>query len=742
MNIKLTSLFLFSLAPFFSFAQQFTGKVIDKETNQAIPYADVYFTELQIGTTTNIDGVFILKDLVRTKIQVQISFIGYKTIHEEIDFKATPEKVFYMEPSHIDLAEVVISVPGGKLQGENIVNIERKNISEIDQGSVSLAEAISNIPGVDQNTTGTGIGKPVIRGLSGNRIVTYAQGIRIENQQWGDEHGLGVADQGVESVEVIKGPASLLYGSDALGGVLFFVDERYAQHNVLEGNVGTRFLSNSLGSYNDIGLKIHKEALKINLFGGYTTNADYQIPGGDRVLNTRFDELSFKTSIGLNSKNWVSNTYYSFLDNNFGITDTAVYTTSAERSIRLPFQKVSQQNLSFDNTYYMGESHINLVLGLSENSRKEFQESKINSVLDMKLQTFTYNLKWYSAQLGEHASVIAGTQGMHQTNKNFAEEMLIPDATTNDFGVFSIANYELEKVQLQVGLRGDHRQINTKEQVTDEASFPALNKSYGNFNYSAGGVYTGKKATLRINVSSGFRAPNTSELLSNGVHEGTQRYEIGNPDLKSENANQVDFTFDYQTEHFSFSINPFLNYINNYIYLSPSDSAIYGIPVYDYLQTTARLYGGEAGIHIHPHSLHWLHLESNLSTVIAEDQDGTPLPLIPATRINTTLKTEFSPKGKVQIKDIFIQQVAKFEQGRTAEFETPSPGYQIVNLGTDIDIITSWKPIQLSAGIKNLFNTRYIDHLSRLKPLEIPNPGINFYIGIRIGFSSTIGTQM
>jgi len=742
MNIRPISFFLFSLLPFFSFAQQFKGRVIDQETNLAIPLADVYFSELKIGTTTNNDGVFVLKDLLLTKIQIQISFIGYKTIHEEIDLKQTPEKVFYMEPSHIDLAEVVISVPGGKLQGENIVNIERKNIAEIDQGSVSLAEAISNIPGVDQNTTGTGIGKPVIRGLSGNRIVTYAQGIRMENQQWGDEHGLGVADQGVESVEVIKGPASLLYGSDALGGVLFFVDERYAGHNIMEGNAGTRFLSNSLGSYNDIGLKIHKDDVKINLFGGYTTNADYRIPGGDRVLNTRFDELSFKTAIGLNSKSWVSNTYYSFLENNFGITDTAVYTSSSERSVMLPFQKVNQHNLSFDNTYFFGESRLSLIVGLSENNRKEFEESKADAALDMKLRTLTYNLKWYSAQLGKHATIIAGSQGMHQANKNFGEEILVPDATTKDFSLFSIANYDLKKLQFQVGLRGDRRHISTLEQTTDEAIFPALNKSYESINYSAGGVFQAKNTSFRMNLSSGFRAPNTSELLSNGVHEGTQRYEIGNPNLKSENASQIDFTFDYQNDHFSFTVSPFLNYINNYIYLSPADSMIEDVPVYDYLQTKARLYGGEAGIHIHPHSVHWLHIESNLSTVVAEDRDGAPLPLIPATRINTTLKAEFSPRGKVQVRDVFLQQVAKLEQGRAAAFETPTPGYQVVNIGTNVDIVTSGKPIQLSAGVRNLFNTRYIDHLSRLKSMEIPNPGINFYVGIRIGFSSEIGPKM
>ncbi|MCK5467153.1 MAG: TonB-dependent receptor, partial [Cyclobacteriaceae bacterium] len=185
MIARLIYLFIFSLISFSSLAQQFKGKVLDKETNEPIPFADVFFMELQTGTSTDENGIFVLDDLLNSKIHIQISFMGYKTLHEEIDINEIHEKIFYIEPSHIDLEEVVFSVPGGKLQGENIVSIERKNLSQIEHSSITLAEAISNIPGVDQNTTGTGIGKPVIRGLSGNRIVTYAQGIRIENQQWG-----------------------------------------------------------------------------------------------------------------------------------------------------------------------------------------------------------------------------------------------------------------------------------------------------------------------------------------------------------------------------------------------------------------------------------------------------------------------------------------------------------------------------------------------------------------------------
>jgi iron complex outermembrane receptor protein len=247
-NIKsiltILSLFLFSTV----FSQDFIGTVLDKETKQAIPYAQVYFVDLKTGTTTDENGIFKIEHFNQKIIHIQITFIGYNIIDQIVNINTTKEQTFYLEQSHLELEEVVISAPSGRLQGENIVSIEHKKIAKLQQTSpLTLAEAISNIPGVEQTTTGAGIGKPVIRGLSGNRIVTYAQGIRIENQQWGDEHGLGVGEVGIESVEVIKGPASLLYGSDALGGVLYFIDERYARHNTIEGFAQTKFLSNTLG---------------------------------------------------------------------------------------------------------------------------------------------------------------------------------------------------------------------------------------------------------------------------------------------------------------------------------------------------------------------------------------------------------------------------------------------------------------------------------------------------------------
>ena len=743
-----TAVLFLSLA-FSSFGQSFKGTVLDHETKLPLSGAQVRFVELKTETTTDSNGVFQFEYFNQKKLHIQIAMLGYNSIEDLVEVSAEKEKTFYLEYGYFHVEEVVISASLGKLQRDNIVHVDHQKLATLKQTSpLTLAEAISNIPGVEQTTTGSGIGKPVIRGLSGNRIVTYAQGIRIENQQWGSEHGLGVGDVGIESVEVIKGPASLLYGSDALGGVLFFVDDRYASQHTVEAFAQSKFMSNTLGTMSNAGFKLHKGKLKLNLFGAYSSHADYRTADFNRVFNTRFDEKSLKGSLGYNRKNWISNLRYSYLQNNYGISEDAVFTNSTQRSFGLPYQVIDNHNVSLENIFFIGESKLNLTLGSTTNYRKEFEEELDHHALGLKLNTHTYNLKWHAPTFKDKFNLVVGSQGMLQNNKNDGEEILIPDGETTDIGVFMIGRLDLNKLQLQGGIRADNRIIDTKEmhlehhhegeEEEEETIIPALKNTYTGYTFSGGAVYNFKHTKLRANISSGFRAPNTTELLSDGVHHGTNRYIKGEQNLQNESATQVDFSFDYRAKHFSFSINPFYNNIQNYIFLSPTDSVIENDPVFEYVQTNAILYGGEVGFHYHPHKFHWLHIESNFSTVFAENSRGEALPLIPQTRLSSTIRSEFSHKGKVRLKNIYVQHIYKFQQNRIGVFETASTDFSLINLGLNLEISNKENPLELSMGLRNLLNTRYIDHLSRFKAMGIPNQGINFYVGLKVKLKKSL----
>ena len=723
-------------------AQSYTGTVMDAGTDAPLPGVTVYFVELETGTTTDALGVFRIEHGPHKTIRVELSFMGYRSVAQVIDLATEMSGRFALERSHLELKELVVSIPSGKLQRENVVNVAQRRMEELRQvPTATLAEAITNIAGVERNATGTGIGKPVIRGLSGNRIVTYAQGIRIENQQWGEEHGLGVGDAGIESVEAIKGPASVLYGSDALGGVLYFVDERYAAHNTVEARAGSRFLVNSLGSSSDLGVKLHQGRFKLNLFGNYGSNADYQVPNGDRVTNTRFDERTFKTSIGFDHKNWIANVRYGFLGNDYGITDSARYGRSTARPAELPFQSIGNHAVSVENSLFTGRSKLNLVLGHTANQRREYEEDAAQPGLDMDLRTSTYNLKWYSPEFRPGLKVIIGSQGMLQTNTNHGPELLIPNATTEDIGAFGLLDMTLGPIQLQGGLRADQRTIDAQATSSDEIDLPALRRVFTNINYSAGAAHVAEHATYRLNVSSGFRAPTTSELLSNGVHEGTNRFERGTPDLDVEHATQVDLSFEHRDEHFNFSVNPYVSSIRNYIQLAPNGTEVDGDPVFTYGRTNATLYGGEAGIHYHPHGIHWLHIESNYSMVLAENGSGDALPLIPSPRLNSTVKVSFDRRHRVGLKEVFVQHIHKFAQDRPGALETATSAYDLLNAGIELAIGKGPRPTAVIAGVKNLLNAAYIDHLSRFKVLGIPDQGRGFYVGLSMAIDRPLGRK-
>ena len=712
---------------FSTFSQSFIGQVLDAGTQQPIPFATIVMTETENGVIADSEGHFYIESFPRTILKLQISSVGYETYVENIDLSKAAKELFLLEPSHFELNEIVVSFPVSKLNDENVVEVEAKRITSLSP-DINLSASLASMPGVDQVSTGSGIGKPVIRGLSGNRIVVYTQNIRLENQQFGDEHGLGENAIGINRVEVIKGPASLLYGADALGGVLYLVPDSYALLNETEGFVKSGYSSNMQMIQTGAGIKLNRNGMKFNGFGAYNTSADYNTPGSLQVLNTRFDELSLKGSLGYNRKNWVGNLRYAYLKNNFGIPDGELG-TSGGRARLLPSQFVTQHNVSLENVFFLGKNELSAIVGYGVNGRQEFEYSFDDAALDMMLKTTTLNVRSIT-QLSDKVSLTGGFQGMSQINKNAGEELLIPDATIHDAGIYGVVNAELpHDLQLQGGARVDYRNISTSAYSDTEKSILALDRNFSSANFSLGSIYKKQKLTYRLNIASGFRPPNTAELLSDGEHEGTLRYEIGNPELDSERAFQFDLNVEFENQHLTIGINPFYNRMQNYIFLSPRGDAMDGADVFEYLQKDAKLYGGEVGVHFHPHSIHWLHLETNFSSVFAEDDNGNALPLIPANKLKIRLSTEFllnkKPNGS-----FYIQYLYKRSQDRVVFSERETPSYHLFDAGISVEKGHA----EVLAGINNLLDTRYVDHLSRLKNDGIPNPGRNIFVGLKYNF--------
>lgn len=733
-----------------------TGIVTNADDQSGIPFATVYIPKLEKGTNTDINGNFNLTSIPKGQYQIIISAIGFKTFSKMVSFPLDTALQIELTHAAIEMDEVIVSIPFHQLQSENVMKVAQANVKDLKtHGAITLSDGISQLEGVETLSTGVGIGKPVIRGLTGNRVLVYTQGIRLENQQFGGEHGLGINDAGIQSIEVIKGPASLLYGSDALGGVLYLNPEKFALSNSSQADLNVDYYTNTDGVSTNAGYKKSSENFKFLIRGAHISHADYKSGNGLYTTNSRFSEYDLKTGLAYHFDNFQTELRYNYNHSEIGIPEE-IGSQTRHRTPIFPYQELDNHILSWKNVLFFDTSRLEMTLGYTANKRLEFEQHHHHSheeehedhhhheeeshhaseeaALDMRLRTLSYNLQYHLPKMGDFETII-GIQGMYQDNENFGEELLIPDATTTDFGVMATSHYHMDNSDLQFGIRYDNRQIDSKlaGQPGEEVYFPALTKTFNSFNASAGYRFDFLKEFIgRVNIASGFRAPNLSELTSNGGHSGANRHEIGNSELTNEKNIQLDVSIEYNNKHVELYVNGFYNSIDDYIYLQPSGEFINQNPVYQYTQNDSKLYGGEIGLHIHPHPIDWLHFESTYETVIGKlSESDQYIPLIPANTLSNTVRVEFEGK-KLTDNYAFLTLKNTFNQNKVGNFETPSQSYALLNAGIGTTAKFLNLPVEFRITANNIFDTEYISHLSRLKTDQIYNIGRNINLGLSL----------
>ena len=728
-------------------AQTIRGRIKDAETGETLPGVNIYLPEIKKGVITDIDGNYQLKLPRKGTYKIQVSFVGYDIIIKTVEVTLEDlELNFELHPAVIETKEFVVSSVYHSSQDENPVDVIQFDNKQLQQSSApTLMESLTNVPGVSMVSTGTGIGKPVIRGLSYNRVLVFSEGIPVDNQQFGDEHGLGLSEIGIDKVEIVKGPSSLLYGADAMGGVLHFVEERPANINTFVGDFGTRYFANTSGYQSTLGLKGTTEGFRYRIRGGRSSHGDYMQGTGERVTNTRYTESALKTGLGFMKNWWTGDLNYSFLQSAIGIPEE-MGVQNTDRTLLEPFQVITNHIISMQNTFNIKKSHLKINLGYLTNNRKEFEEGRLPeawyhnvndpAVLDMFLKTANYDVKWHLPEFN-NIELIIGSQGKYQTNKNNGEENLIPDAAIHQIGGFTMAKYTKNKFSTISGIRFDAKKIHgeTMGDVGEEGYKRAFKQYYQSINGSLGFTYKWTDELLtRVNIASGFRAPNLAELSSNGVHEGTFRYEIGNLNLKTEQNLELDLGFEYINEHVSFTVSGFRNNINNYIFLTPTDSIINNIAVFTYDQSNANLSGFETALDIHPHSMHWLHFETQYAMVIGKKSNGSYLPRIPANNLLNTLKAELKDVRFIKKPFISIAANTVFEQNNIDAFETKTPAYVLLNAKLGGDVFIGKQKMEVCLAVTNMLDKEYYDHLSRLKQDGIYNMGRNVVVSLRLPF--------
>jgi len=719
---------------------QITGKVIDVN-NEPLIGASVFLPELNKGTTTNQEGAYVISNIPNGKIKIQFSFVGYNTEINTIDISQAENEVdVLLTIAIIQSQEVVVTGGYVSSQHANAVKIDVLKSKDIALSGISnFMEALTKVPGVDMIAKGQGVSKPVIRGLSMNDVLILNNGVRIENYQFSEDHPLGIDDNDVERVEIIKGPASLLYGSDAIGGVINFIKEKPAPVGKIMGDYRMQLHSNTLGMNNSIGLKGASE----NFFGGFRfgnkTHADYLQGGGAYVPNSRFNELTFNANTGYTGKIGTFKLFYDYFKQDLGMTVPPVkpLITEQGRKNEIWFQDLAHQMLSSQNSLYLGRFKWDINAAYQTALRK-LQTTLDVPFIEMNLSTITYESKLYLPS-NDKSEYIIGLQGMSQNNRNLNNRasQFLPDAHINNIGFLGLAQYTFfEKLKVQGGLRFDMYKTETFALGIEGTSgyHAPVNKEFSNLNGSIGATYSvNKKIMFRANFAKGYRVPNLSELTSNGMHGN--RYEIGNENLSPENSFETDVSMHYHGEFLSFDLAGFYNYINDYIFISPTtDTTSTGVGIYRFLQTNATLYGGEVGLHFHPKSLPWLHIEGTYSSVIGKQDNGNYLPFIPAQKMRYEIRAEREEIGFLKKPSIKFSALTAFKQNNPSPYETATNGYTLVNFSFNTDFHVSRQILNFGISVNNIFDIQYFDHLSTLQSLNYYNQGRDISVSLKVPF--------
>jgi len=732
---KLYLLLMFSTSFLLNAQEIITGKISDCDTNEPLPGAIVYISYIHKGVVSDENGYFQCLKVQKGYFDLTVSLLGYQTEIITVDADSIENEYHICLKEQIfETQEVIISGNKHSLQHENATDIQSVKLDIYTELEPNFLNNLAKQPGIDMISKGNGLQKPVIRGLSNTNILIIDNGIRKENYQFSENHPFLIDDNGTERIEIIKGPASLLYGSDAVGGVIFLVPEKTTLQNTTEGGITGKYSMNDKGLATKLFLKGAGTKAHYGINFGLKSFTDYFDADNIQVPNSRFNTLSIKANAGFSYKIGKTDVFADYNKTKIGMTvpGAVALIKKNERNNDIWYQDLNSKIIAVKNKIFFHRLMFDADLSYQANRRKlftvgeEHEEEHEHHEVDMNLTTYSYLLK-ATYSISNTMQFIPGIQGMYQTNTNFeAHEHIIPDASLIDLSLFALftGNY-YKKLHISTGIRFDHRHIITVE----EESRAEIERTYDNISYSSGFTWqVSDKLLFRSNFASAHRTPNIAELTQNGSHGAV--FELGNPDLKTQVNYEPDLSFHYHGDCILFEVSGYYNFIKRFIWLGNtglfSDSEL---PIYQYSQTDASINGFETGLKIMP--LNFIKLFASYSFINALKADGSYLPFIPQKKIRNELIIH--PKKKIIGLNVKtkIESVYAFDQTHISEFETETDSYFVLDWNISFERKLKKNSFVLALKISNLLNESYIDHLSTLKPFGYYSQGRNTSVVIK-----------
>ncbi len=706
MNTKYIRLSILLLC-FFSFRtlaqNSLSGKVYNKITNSPIKGALLQIPDLRVAAIADSEGNYMFNNLPKGTYLVEADALGYASAAQTAKTGTSSTLNFDLAVSVIEENEVVItgasSARSKQMTPQPTTEVTNEYLNE--HSATNIVDAIGLVPGVSVMTDGQSIGKPFIRGLGYNRVLTVNDGVEQMDQPWFDEFGIEADPDAVHRVEILKGPASLAYGSDAVAGVVNFIPEAPLPEGQKKGDILFNYQANNGLINNMIHLAGTQNGISWSARVDNIMAHAYHDPSDGYVLNSQFSNFNMDGTIGIHKKWGFTQLHASYFDMATGIVDgtrdsagtmaqivsypdlnggAPTYETPTKQMLTsyTPLvinQRIRHTKVVWDNSIAVGEGRITGTFSYQKNQRQETNDPTMPNTPDIYYSSdaITYDLRYISKQMGGF-NFSAGANGAYQDSKSLGTLMLIPNYNFFQVGAFAIGNYQVGKLAISGGIRFDNRSFSAQSQWIDTTlhaqapvpantpgafpEFEAFTSNFSGVSGSIGATYSISKALyIKGNIARGFRAPNVSECAADGVHDGTPIYELGDNHINPETNLEEDLTFGVNTKDISFEGTAFNNSFSNFIYSKFTDSfsnalsaaGFPGAPVYKFTSGAAQMYGGEAMLDIHPAALPWIELNGTFSYVDGGLRNVPSnmqyLPFVPPARVTADLIFHFKKVG-------------------------------------------------------------------------------------------------
>ncbi len=767
-----------------------TGIVYDEE-GLPLPGCHVHYND--VCDVTDISGRF--KHLVlEGRVGFTFSFIGYTkkdtvfTVIEDTDIKV----LLFSDNQLISEIDVVgNSISTTKSKKNEVINADflKKNLTG------TFIKSIERLPGVNSMDIGANASKPIIRGMSFNRVVVSQDGVKQEGQQWGADHGLEIDPFSIETAEIVKGASGIEYGSDAIGGYINISNNKLPAKKSISGEVN--FLTKSVND--TYGGSLFFQGRSDKYFFKFRTTAldfgDYRVPTksisylsrimkvyNNRLKNTAGKEYDLSFSVGRVSDVYkttfsVSNVYQKagFFPGAHGIPDDeSVIHDGDYRNIEYPYQEAGHFKAQNQTKFFLNNGNVILDFGFQDNLRQEWSsfhthypgqpKPKRNEDLELKfhLKTYSANVKYDFKTLFGNFTI--GTQSQFKDNNVGGYNFLLPEYESLSLGAFTQAEINVnDKLKVNGGIRYDYSgvsigsffdeilyqyllsrpdpDINEAEEYAQRSY--ALDENYGDLSWMLGLVYKpNEKLITRMNLGKAFRMPTAIELGSNGIHHGSFRHEKGDVNLKSEKGFYFDGNIEWGNSNWIIEASFYMYLFSNYLYLQPTgefSKLPHGGQIYKYSQSEALVTGNELSI-----QRKWLGdkiesiitLEHIYNRRLSSDKSQRyPLPFTPP--VNSFIELDYKPRIKSKtLKDsrLFINTRFALKQNRVSNNEEKTDGYMIYGLGVSSQVMFTKQKIEFVLQGNNLLNTKYFNHVSFYRKVEIPEQGRNIQLLVKVPF--------